>query len=417
MFQRCFTYILLLSFISCEHITEPLKLDSKALVLRAPLQNSNLTDNSVIFSWEDDEAIEGFRLQVATPNFSSAQQIFIDTLLDSNSYKDSLVYNKDYEWRLRGENSLYSTPYFSANFSINSQNNISEEIIQLYTPNGNILLNSLPILFSWESIESAESYRLQIAEPSFEYVNQIVRDTLVMEPIFYENNLPENKIYQWRVRAENRQFRTDYSTESFQFSIAKDISGDNLELLAPAVSELLQEGKTTFSWQEIAGAKKYHFQLVTPDFDNISQILRDTILTTLHHNEVLPVEKKLQWRIRAENDFFVSEYSVRDLTILSALDISSEKVNLVAPRNFAFLQESTFNFTWSSVEGASEYQIQVARPKFSSPLEIVVDTIIKKVNLRLTLKDKIQYQWRVRGINKHNKTPYSPVYNFEIKTQ
>ena len=164
------------------------------------------------------------------------------------------------------------------------------------------------------------------------------------------------------------------------------------------------------------GATKYRFQMAMPDFNKASQILSDTLLSQLHYSQVLPVEKPLQWRVRAENEIFVSRYATKNLKIIGSQDISAQKVTLIAPYDFAVLKTTGLNLSWNKVDGATKYQLQIARPRFNQPLEIVVDSQTTNVHFRVSLRDKMRYQWRVRAINEHYQTPFSRIQNFDINT-
>ena len=90
---------------------------------------------------------------------------------------------------------------------------ISNDSIVLLAPLNNSQLNVGNNTFSWELINNAETYQIQIATPNFENANQIVLDSIVLD-----NNLLQSLdlgTYQWRVKASNSEYETQYSTVSF----------------------------------------------------------------------------------------------------------------------------------------------------------------------------------------------------------
>ena len=91
--------------------------------------------------------------------------------------------------------------------------NISNRTVTVLAPTDNSVLTLTDINFSWNSIEDAEQYRLQIATPSFEMANQIVLDTIITDTNF--THTLTSGSFQWRVRAENSGFETAYTTQSF----------------------------------------------------------------------------------------------------------------------------------------------------------------------------------------------------------
>ena len=87
-------------------------------------------------------------------------------------------------------------------------------------------------------------------------------------------------------------------------------------------------------------------------------------------------------------------------------DISDERVRLVAPYNGAHFFSTGITFTWEPIENGSQYQIQIARPNFDTPLEILSDRITDTTSLTMQL-NLGDYQWRGRGVNSAYHTAYS----------
>lgn len=90
--------------------------------------------------------------------------------------------------------------------------NISDKHVELLAPIDNATLNSNILTFTWNPVEGAEKYHLQIAQPSFNEALQIVRDTLVYHVNFRDSL--NNNTYQWRIRAVNAEYTTVYTTNT-----------------------------------------------------------------------------------------------------------------------------------------------------------------------------------------------------------
>jgi len=90
---------------------------------------------------------------------------------------------------------------------------ISDKSVIVLAPSDDVVLNSNDLNFSWEPLEDVESYHLQVATPSFEAAAQIVLDTLITTTS-YSATLDFNT-YQWRIRAENSEYQTEYTIQSF----------------------------------------------------------------------------------------------------------------------------------------------------------------------------------------------------------
>ena len=90
---------------------------------------------------------------------------------------------------------------------------ISDKSVIVLAPSNDVVLNSNDLTFSWNALEDAESYHLQVATPSFEAAAQVVLDTLITTTS-YSTSLEFNT-YEWRIRAENSGYQTNYTIQSF----------------------------------------------------------------------------------------------------------------------------------------------------------------------------------------------------------
>jgi len=96
---------------------------------------------------------------------------------------------------------------------------ISTQEVFLLAPTNNRVLDKKSVNFIWEEVADAESYRIQVAYPSFLEASQFSLDTLVVKDSAYTRpfvtkNL-ENNSYEWRVKALNSDFETTYKTQAF----------------------------------------------------------------------------------------------------------------------------------------------------------------------------------------------------------
>ncbi|WP_323787692.1 hypothetical protein [Psychroserpens sp.] len=90
---------------------------------------------------------------------------------------------------------------------------ITNKQVEILAPSDNSVLVPSNITFSWTALEQVDSYHLQIATPNFENATQIIIDTLVVATnLSNELSLGD---YQWRVRAQNSQYQTQYTTQNF----------------------------------------------------------------------------------------------------------------------------------------------------------------------------------------------------------
>jgi hypothetical protein len=92
--------------------------------------------------------------------------------------------------------------------------------------------------------------------------------------------------------------------------------------------------------------------------------------------------------------------------ILLEPDISDEVILLVAPSNNAQFNSTGITFTWEYADDVTQYHIQIAKPDFNNPLQIIADntTDVNTFTAQLTPGN---YEWRVQGVNTGYETAYS----------
>lgn len=86
-------------------------------------------------------------------------------------------------------------------------------------------------------------------------------------------------------------------------------------------------------------------------------------------------------------------------------DISKEEVTLIAPANNTVLFSTGVSFSWNAVKNADKYRLQIAKPNFLAPVEIILDTLIVKTSFKKQLNIG-KYEWRIKAVNSGYETPY-----------
>ena len=90
---------------------------------------------------------------------------------------------------------------------------ISDRTVKILAPTNNSTIYITTVAFNWEALEDAENYRLQVATLTFENASQILVDTLLINTNYLKTLDTAN--YEWRIRAENSDYHTSYTTNSF----------------------------------------------------------------------------------------------------------------------------------------------------------------------------------------------------------
>ncbi len=107
--------LLLLVFIlyGCEEIINEINIENDELILVSPADSATLQAGTVFFDWEPLEGASRYRIQVASPDFQNPQQIVFDTVVQDSlgTRVETSLEAGTYEWRVRGENGAYESPY------------------------------------------------------------------------------------------------------------------------------------------------------------------------------------------------------------------------------------------------------------------------------------------------------------------
>ena len=111
-------FILMLGLIySCEQLIEVEDISHETVSILAPANDTILDGTSVNFSWQPIEFAETYQLQIAMPNFDTAEVIVEDTIIATVNFVKTLEI-ANYQWRIKAINSAYETVYTTQNLTI-----------------------------------------------------------------------------------------------------------------------------------------------------------------------------------------------------------------------------------------------------------------------------------------------------------
>ncbi|MFV0572065.1 MAG: hypothetical protein ACK5M1_06510 [Xanthomarina gelatinilytica] len=192
---------------------------------------------------------------------------------------------------------------------------ISNQFVVVMAPTEDAQLTTNNVTFNWQTVEEATQYRIQIATPDFESASQILTDSLAVGTNF--NKVLDSGEYQWRIRAENSEYHTAYSTQSFSvFTEPNDISNKQVVLLAPADGVTFTDVNTiNFSWEAVLDADQYVIQIATPNFQNALEVITDQTLNNTQFSASNLEANAYEWRVKAINTSSETLYSKYSFTV------------------------------------------------------------------------------------------------------
>jgi len=258
--SQLLTIISLLGMLSaCKDFLEP-SLENRSVVLLAPGEGTESNKYQVGFWWEPMPDALYYRVQVATPDFSSSVSLVQDTLIEGKTRFEMTLEPGRYQWRIRAENGSSSTKYMSAKFIIH-ESSLDNQKLLIVTPSATYLSNLPVVTMQWDKLFGAKEYTLQIDTANFEKEGALVYNQGVggnqLKFIF-----PKESTYRWRVRAQNE-------TGSSKWSEIREMTFDKTP---PVVTTPISPAKgvevnapVKISWTSVPTAKKYKLFLYQSD--------------------------------------------------------------------------------------------------------------------------------------------------------
>ncbi|NAS32035.1 hypothetical protein GTQ40_13700 [Flavobacteriaceae bacterium R38] len=240
--------VLVFIIVGCDDILEVPDISNETVSLIAPSEGAIVQGNTTTFSWQPVADAEEYSIQVATPNFNEANQVIIDSIVRITSFTRSLLPNT-YEWRIKALNSGFETSYTANNFTVLRSEGLSGNTLILESPRNNFATNETDITLSWQAIEGATEYRVQILENN---------GTIVFDEAFTETTADltfSEGSFNWQVRAENATENTLFSSRN----IIVDITDPNAPVLdSPANNGSINTNDVDFNWirEDIPGSRE-----------------------------------------------------------------------------------------------------------------------------------------------------------------
>lgn len=225
---------------SCSDIVEEPDISLEKVKIIAPVNQTEVKGNVVNFTWESVADADSYLLQVASPDFNQAAQVYIDSLIKNTSFTQELLPN-DYQLRVKAVNSAYETAYTYSAFTVRKSDGFEGNTLLLKNPSNNYSTNVATVTYSWDVIEGAVAYQIQVLDESGTVLSDETIDTPSIELTMTEGN------FRWQVRAINEaEEATLYSSRAILVDLRKP---NTPKLIAPIDEGIESEGTVTFSWE------------------------------------------------------------------------------------------------------------------------------------------------------------------------
>lgn len=263
------------------------------------------------------------------------------------------------------------------------------------------------LVLDWNDVPNATEYTLQVAK-SANFSNPIINFDDISNSRYTLNNLTDFTDYFWRVKATNSFAESEWSfIRTFRTKmIAAELESPSDESIARPLTFLLD-------WNDVNGAEEYQLEIATDI--SFSDILIDKVINDSEY-QILAADgldhfQDYFWRVKARRS---DEEAIWSSTFEFQTIIG--KVQLDAPISNTINAELQGTLSWSALNGADNYDIEISTLEDFSTVQIA-ETGISELELDYDLDFDSKYFWRVRGSYIGGKGEWSDANNFQTILQ
>ena len=242
--------------------------------------------------------------------------------------------------------------------------------------------------FSWNSVEGAVGYELQIADS--EAGVETAPTTSVTGTSYTPSTALTNlQTHYWRVRAKDGDGQ--YGAWSAINSLS--VNWGAVSGLIPANGSDTTDTTPALSWSETSGAVGYQIRMA----DNESGLENAVSVEEegeIHHPTTAWDNSHVHyWQVRAKD----ADGQYGPWSAIHSLEVSWGAVSGLSPANGSATTDTIPTFSWNAVEGAAGYELQIAGSRAgveTAPATIVTGTSYTPTS---ALTNEQTHYWRVRA--------------------
>ena len=394
--------------------------------LSAPANNALTTNYAPLLDWSNSTVPLGaapfdhYLLQVAdNASFSGPlinQSVPAPATNSSFTPLAPLPSNTRYSWRVQACNSNAECSAWSAVRTFRAA--ILPPSLQ--APQSAILLNNKRPAFTWNSVNGASSYTMEVSSTS-NFASKVINASTTLTNYFPSNNLAANTIYYWHVKANGTNGPSLYSP-MWIFTTGNPPSVPSLS--APASNALVLTTTPLLDWSSSSlpsGTAFAYYQVQVADSSSFSSPIMDsssqTSLTTSQLTSLdLASNTKFYWRVRAAN-------TVNGETNFSAWSsVGSFRTALLPPIlslpvNGDSVTSLHLTLDWTDVSDVTGYTIQISKSNLfsSSVVNSSPAGTLSTYTPAANLPTGVLLYWRVRSRGTNGPGAWSAVFTFTIQ--
>jgi len=194
----------------------------------------------------------------------------------------------------------------------------------------------------------------------------------------------------------------------------KDISGEEVKLLAPADGKEVNSGTIEFWWDEVQDATAYEIHIVKGSFAAPEALEADSAVSDNIFRLYLTAGA-YEWKVVARNESSETESGIFQLTVDSSFSLADEKVVLIYPTQSQCTSDTEVLFRWVNLNiPGIHYVIDVRLGAFDDGLNLYsYETTLNQQSIAINSDFEGSLSWGVRAVNDEGASPYSS-YAFSL---
>ncbi len=267
-----------------------------------------------------------------------------------------------------------------------------------------------PPTLSWNAVDYAESYDLQVSTSS-RFSTLEIDQTGITETTYALSALDDGKYY-WRVRAKNSNDVYGSWSSAWYFSV------DGTPPAAPTLytptdgAEVI--GTPTFKWLRPDTAKYFEFLYNTSN-DTETYVYNSGLTSrNTHQPDAMAIDTTYYWFVKARDAAGNWSDWSEPYTITVRAPVPGKAV-LSAPAKASYVNDATPELSWNAVDYGLTYDVQVSS---SSRFTTIQNEASGQAELTFTTTALLdgKYYWRVRANNDTGSGSWSSAYYFVVDT-
>ncbi|MEX1190050.1 MAG: fibronectin type III domain-containing protein [Bacteroidia bacterium] len=390
--------------------------------------NNTDTWTGITINWLPHTGVDFYDMQADTsaafnsPALRSITNSYINSTdgnSDTQSFLSDLYFGKTYHWRVRARNNV-DTSSWSSIWTFTTRDFVTQSSPNNTSTWTGITINWLPHtgvdFYDMQADTSAAFNSPALRSITNSYINSTDGNSDTQS---FLSDLYFGKTYHWRVRARNNVDTSSWS------SVWIFDTRDFVNLVTPNEAALNISVNPTLNWDPHIGILIYQVQLDTSNLFNTSAFVsfdKSYINSSNGNSDTQQAFNGLIdntvyfWRVRAINALDTSAWTQRWFSTGDLPLILLAAPNTVSPAcGSANIQINSTNFSWSPINGADYYQVEIktsglnGEPEYSniSGSSLQINNLLEGTN----------YCWRVRAVGNGNAGQWSNTCCFATSAQ